>query len=388
MLSGMLITNSKDLQDFCAHLQNQSAIAVDTEFVREHTYHPVVCLIQVASEEKAACIDPLAEGIDLSPLFKVMQNKKVMKVFHAARQDIEIFYMLTGKVPTPVFDTQIGALACGFDDNSPYHSLVSAYTGVRLDKSSRVTAWDLRPLTAEQESYALSDVTYLIEVYKQMREQLESSGRLAWIQDKMRALEDPDLYNPQPYEMWKKIKCYSSNPKFLAALRELCAWREQLAQTLNRPRKSVLKDEGILEIASLRPNTAEGLSALRAASKSLLKHADEVLEALRRAESYPADFFPPPKKEKVLPAWAKSTAEALRLLLSVVCAQEGVATCLIASADDLEKIALSDTADVPAMQGWRYDLFGQKALAFKRGELLLSFDEKAHRMMFEPRCLK
>lgn len=385
MLSGMLITNSKDLKTFCAHLKKQSAIAVDTEFMREHTYHPVVCLIQVASEEQAACIDPLSPDIDLSPLFAVLQNPKVMKVFHAARQDIEIFYMLTGQVPTPVFDTQIGALACGFEDNSPYHALVSAYTGVRLDKSSRITAWDLRPLTAEQEAYALSDVTYLIQVYRQMREQLEKTGRMDWIQDKMQQLENPDLYNPQPYEMWKKIKCFSSNPKFLAALRELCAWREQLAQTLNRPRRSVLKDEGVLEIASLRPNTLEGLSALRASSKSLLKHADEILQALQRAESYPADFFPPPVKEKALPAWAKSAAEALRLLLTIVCAQEGVAACLVAGSDDLMQMALSDKADVPAMKGWRYQLFGEKALAFKKGKLLLSFDEVSHQMVFESR---
>ena len=378
----MLITTSKELQDFCAHLQTQSAIAVDTEFVREHTYHPVVSLIQVASDEKAACIDPLAPDIDLSPLFDVLQNPKVVKVFHAARQDIEIFYMLTGRVPNPVFDTQIGALVCGFDDNSAYHTLVSAYQGVHLDKSSRVTAWDLRPLSVEQETYALSDVTYLIQVYRKMYDQLEKSGRLAWIQDRMHQLEDETLYSPQPYEMWKKIKCYSSNPKFLAALREICAWREQVAQTLNRPRKSVLKDEGVLEIASLRPTTLEGLSALRTSSKSLLKHADEVLEALRRAESYPADFFPAPVKEKTLPPWAKSMTEALRLLLTIVCAEQDVAACLVAGADDLTQIALSDTADVPAMKGWRYDLFGKKALAFKQGKLSISFDEKTHQMVF------
>ena len=378
----MLITTSQDLQDFCAHLQTQSAIAVDTEFVREHTYHPVVCLIQVASEEKAACIDPLAPNMDLSPLFEVMKNPNVMKVFHAARQDIEIFYMLTGQVPTPVFDTQIGALACGFDDNSPYHALVSAYMGVHLDKSSRVTAWDLRPLSAEQEAYALSDVTYLIQVYKRMREQLEKAGRVAWIQDKMHELEDVSLYSPQPYEMWKKIKCYSSNPKFLAALREICAWREQVAQTLNRPRKSVLKDEGVLEIASLRPTTEAGLSSLRTPSKSVLRYKEDVLQALSRAEAYPSDFFPPPVQEKSLPPSAKSVVQALRLLLAIVCAQESVAASLVADSDDLTQIALSDTADVPAMKGWRYDVFGKKAVAFKQGRLFLTFDPQKHQMVF------
>ena len=378
----MLISNSKDLQAFCKHLQTQPVIAVDTEFVREHTSHPVVCLIQVASEEQAACIDPLATDMDLSPLFDVMNNSKVLKVFHAARQDIEIFYMLTGKVPTPVFDTQIGALACGFEDNSPYHALVSAYTGVHLDKSSRVTAWDMRPLTAEQEQYALSDVTYLIQVYKLMCAQLEEGARMDWIRDRMQALEDPDLYNPQPYEMWKKIKCHSANPKFLAALREICAWREQKAQALNRPRKSVLKDEGVLEIASLRPTTPEGLSVLRSATKSLVKNSEEILQALKRAESYPEDFFPPPEKEKILPPWAKSMTEALRLLLTIVCAENKVAACLVADSDDLTQIALSDAPDIPAMKGWRYDLFGQKAIAFKHGDLSLTFDSEHRKMVF------
>ncbi len=379
----MMITTTKELTDLCRRLKKKDFIAVDTEFIREKTYYAVLCLIQVASEDEAWLIDPLSEQLNLDPLLKLLCSKKILKVFHAARQDIEIFYDLMGKVPTPVFDTQVGAMVCGLGESVSYQMLVADFLKINLDKSSRFTDWRHRPLSEKQEQYALSDVTYLVSVYQKMKERLEQTGRDKWVQEEMNRLVDPALYRVVPKEMWRRIKRHSDNPRFLAILREVAAWREEKAIMLNKPRKHVLKDEAILEIAATCPQSIEELAQLRSMNSGLIKSfGQDFLNAVQKGKDCPENACPRVEKRKNFPQGRKNIVDILRLLLNLVAEREKVAAKIIATTEDLERMAESNKADVPAMKGWRYVLFGRDAMSFKQGNMAVRFNSKTREIEF------
>ena len=371
-----LITATADLAAFCEQLHRQPFVAVDTEFMRETTYWPKLCLIQAGGPDVEAAIDPLAEGLDLKPFLDVLANPKVEKVFHAARQDLEIFYNL-GVMPTPLFDTQIAAMAAGFGEQVAYDALVRQMLKVELDKSSRFTDWARRPLTQSQFDYAVADVTYLAKLYPILRERLEAEGRLAWVASEMQALSDPANYDMTPENAWKRLKPRKHAPKYLAVFKSVAAWRERTAQTRDQPRGRILKDEAIDEIATQAPTDADALNRLRSVPKGFAgsRFGPDLLEAVKSALNAPDDYAPvldKPRANGGPPNGA--VVELLKVLLKARAEDAGVASKLIATMADLEKIAGDDEADTPALQGWRLDAFGADALKLKRGEIALVFD--------------
>lgn len=379
------IETNDALKTFCAELKKQPFITVDTEFVRQKTYRAILCLIQIAAPNGvAACIDPLAPDLDLKPLLNIMKNHKILKVFHSARQDLEIFYDLMNELPEPLFDTQIGAMVCGLGESVSYHNIVHHYLGIDLDKSFRETDWSARPLAEKQLEYALADVTHLVKVYEKMKEEIESKERLNWIKEETNALLCPDLYKPQPMEMWKRLKPASTKPEYLAVLRDLCAWREELAIKKNRPRRYILRDEIILDLAALSPTKESDFDLFRSKKEFSIQHeyAPQVIEIIKKALSLPKDKMPTLEKEKPLTAAQHAVKEMLRLLLTVVSDECGVAPKIIASAEDLDKAARSEK-DSRIMTGWRYEIFGKKALDFQNGNLALFFDTKKKKLVFE-----
>lgn len=349
-------------------------MTVDTEFMREKTYWPKLCLIQLGGESEARCIDPLAEGIDLSPVFELMANEKVLKVFHAARQDLEIFLHESGQMPTPVFDTQVAAMVCGFGDSVGYETLVSSIANRRIDKTLRFTDWARRPLSQKQLAYALGDVTHLRTVYLSLRDTLGQSGRECWLDQEMAYLLDPAHYRVVPEEAWKRLKARSRSPRFLGLLRELAAWRERTAQERDIPRNRLLRDEGLLEIAASAPTTVEALSELRSVSRGLAEGAmgEGILAAVRRAQKLTDRDLPLLPEREELPHGLGAVIDLLRVLLKMRCDETGVAQKLVATSHDLERIAADDNADVPALDGWRRTVFGEDALKLKHGKLALA----------------
>ena len=380
----MMITTNEELKAFCGRMSKLPFITVDTEFLREKTYWAQLCLIQVASETEAACVDPLADGLDLAPLLTLMKNPKVLKVFHAARQDLEIFHMLMHEVPSPVFDTQVAAMVCGFEENVSYQNLVSFFLKKNVDKTSRVTDWSVRPLSEKQIQYALSDVTYLVDIYKSIRDFLKAKGRTHWVDSEMEHLKDESLYVFPPEEAWKRLKCNSNSPRFLARLQMLAAWREREAQRTNLPRKHVLRDETLLEMASTSPTDVADLFKMR--SKPTFSPKSEkgkdLLTVLKIADALPDELLPQPEKKKSLSPFLRQGVEAMRMLLSAVAAQNGVAQKLIATTADLEEIVSRENAQAQALQGWRREIFGEKALAFKNGKLGLCLNPKTREIEF------
>ena len=382
----MMIDTNEKLAALCARLERSPFITVDTEFIREKTYWPELCLIQIADEKEAACVDPLASGLDLSPLLSLMQNPRVLKVFHSGRQDIEIFYHLMHAVPAPVFDTQIGAMVLGLGESVSYQALVHSFLKIELDKSARFTDWSHRPLTKKQVEYALSDVTHLVLIYQKMIQRLDEQKRTSWVQNEMDHLIDPSLYDVDPMEVYKRVKRTTDQPLFVALLQALCAWRERLAQSLNRPRRLILKDEALLELAASRPQSLEDLSQMRQMPSGVIKkHGEEILTVIKEVLSSPSETWPHLIKVKPLSSAQKNIKEMLRLLLTIVCEQAGVAPKVVASNEDLEALARSENPDIPAMKGFRYELFGRSAQAFKAGQLALVFDPKSHKMLFMER---
>ena len=371
------ITTTADLAAFCERLSTQPFVAVDTEFMRETTYWPKLCLIQAeAPDGTGACIDPLAEGLDLAPFLTVLTNPKIMKVFHAARQDLEIFVNL-GAMPTPLFDSQIAAMAAGFGEQVAYDALVRQMLKVDLDKSSRFTDWARRPLSENQLTYALADVTYLAKLYPLLRDRLESEGRLGWVSGEMQNLGDPANYDVEPENAWKRLKPKRNSAKYLAVFKAVAAWRERTAQTRDQPRGRILKDEGIEEIATQLPTDAEGLKRLRSVPKGFSgsRFGPELLDAIKAALVDPEAYAPVLDKPKshTMPANG-AVVELLKVLLKARSEDAGVASKLIATVADLEKIAGDDEADTPALQGWRREAFGEDALKLKRGEIALVLD--------------
>jgi ribonuclease D len=376
-----LITTTDELTRLCEQVGHNAYVTVDTEFIRDKTYFPRLCLVQIAGEEVSALIDPLAEGIDLAPLFALLTKPDVIKVFHACRQDLEIFYMLAGIIPSPLFDSQIAASMCGYGESASYESLVNKIVGQELDKSSRFTDWSARPLSEKQLNYALSDVTHLRMIYEKLREQLQQTGRWSWIEEEHAFLHAPGLYDTQPEDAWERLKFGNMRPKHLVALRELAAWRELEARKHNVPRGRIIKDEVLVEIASVLPRKEADLQRMRSVDKSLGKtKSDAVLACIERALALPQSEWPSVPKHKKPSENISSAVAMLQLLLKVKADVHGIAAPMIASKDDLEALALGK--DTPALHGWRNDVFGRKATQLMQGKLTMSLDAQGKRVVF------
>ena len=371
-----LITTTDQLAAACARAANHPYVTVDTEFLRETTYYPLLCVAQMASADEAVVIDALANGIDLAPFFDLMANEKVTKVFHAARQDIEIVWNLAQKIPHPIVDTQVAAMVLGYGDSISYDQLVQRITGDTLDKSHRFTDWTRRPLSDAQITYALSDVTHLRAVYLKLTEDLEKRGRNSWVEAEMDVLTSPDTYRADPERAWERLKTRVRKPKELAVLIEVAEWREREAQTRDVPRGRVLKDDVIGDIAVQAPTTPERLGQLRSLPKGFERSrwGEQILDAVKRGLE--RDQKTLPRLERFRPAMnGAATVELLKVLLRMTAERHSVAAKVIATVDDLDRIAADDEADVPAMKGWRRELFGEKALALKHGRLALAVDK-------------
>ena len=369
-----LIDTSDALAAFCRRQAPAPYITVDTEFIRDKTYFPQLCLVQIAGPDEAAALDPLAAGIDLAPLFELMAAPSLLKVFHAARQDIEIFVNLAGAVPAPLFDTQVAAMVCGFGDSVSYETLAGKLAGAHIDKSSRFTDWSQRPLSERQLRYALTDVVPLRTVYEKLAARLAKSGRSSWLAEEMGTLTDPATYRQDPAEAWRRFKVRSNNRKLLALVRELAAWRETAAQQRNLPRNRLLRDESLLEIAAHAPANVADLARTRGLGKNFAegKLGGEILAAVQRVLATPESQYPVPPPRHEPPPGLGPLVDLLRVLLKLRCEENDVAQKLVADTEDLEKIAADDDAPVRALQGWRAELFGKDALDLKRGRLALT----------------
>ncbi|UVO34120.1 ribonuclease D [Bradyrhizobium arachidis] len=371
-----LITTTADLAAACSRLAKHPVITVDTEFLRETTYYPLLCVVQMASPEEAIVIDTLAEGIYLKPFFELMANEAVLKVFHAARQDIEIIWHQANIIPHPVFDTQVAAMVLGYGDSIAYDALVEKVTGHRPDKTHRFTDWSRRPLTKEQMHYAVSDVTHLRDVFAALDADLKKRRRSEWVSIEMEILTSPKTYDFHPERAWERLKTRVRKPKDLAVLMEVAAWREQEAQSRDVPRGRVLRDEAVTDIATHAPNTLEKLAHLRSVPKGFEKSkwGADIVAAVERGLK--RDFSTLPKLEKPRNnSNGAATVELLKVLLRMTAERHAVASKVIATVDDLEEIAADDDADVPALRGWRRELFGDAALKLKRGELALAIEK-------------
>jgi ribonuclease D len=371
-----LISTTAELTAFCDRLAKHRVITVDTEFLRETTYYPLLCVVQMASADEAAVIDALAEGIDLKPFFTLMADEKVLKVFHAARQDIEIVWHRAGIVPHPIFDTQVAAMALGYGDSIAYDQLVERVTGHRPDKTHRFTDWSRRPLTDDQMHYALADVTHLRDVFAALDADLKQRGRSDWVSEEMEVLTSPKTYDFHPERAWERLKTRVRKPKELAVLIEVAAWREQEAQSRDVPRGRILKDDVVGDVATHAPTSLEKLANLRSLPKGFdrSKWGSEIVAAVQRGLA--RDLATLPKIEKPRGnANGAAIVELLKVLLRMTSERHAVASKVIATVDDLEQIAADDNADVGALHGWRRELFGEAALALKQGRLALAIEK-------------
>lgn len=369
------ITTSEELAAVCKRMAAHRFVTVDTEFLRETTYYPLLCVAQIATTDEAVVVDALAPGIDLTPFFDLLTDENVIKVFHAARQDIEIVWNMAGRIPHPVFDTQVAAMVLGYGDAISYDQLVQRITGDQLDKSNRFTDWTRRPLTDAQVVYAVSDVTHLRDVYVKLDEDLHKRGRANWVSAEMAVLTSPETYRADPERAWERLKSRVRKPKELGVLIEVAAWREREAQTRDVPRSRVLKDEVLGDLAVQAPTTIERLGHLRSLPKGFERSrwGGEIVEAVKRGlERDPKSL---PRLERFRPsANGGATVELLKVLLRMTAEKNAVAAKVIATVDELERIAADDEADVPALKGWRRELFGEHALALKHGKLALAVE--------------
>jgi ribonuclease D len=370
------ITTTKKLADACARMARHPFVTVDTEFLRESTYYPRLCVAQMASSEEAVVIDALAEGIDFAPFFALMATENVVKVFHAARQDIEICWHEAGIIPSPIVDTQVAAMVLGYGDSISYDQLVQRVTGDTLDKSHRFTDWTRRPLSDAQLAYATSDVTHLRDVYVKLSADLEKRGRTEWMREEMKVLTSPATYRFEPEHAWERLKTRVRKPKELAVLIEVAGWREREAQERDVPRGRVLKDDVVGDVAVQAPTTIERLAGLRSLPRGFerSKWGEAIVEAVRRGLARDPKTLPRLERPKP-PLNGQATVELLKVLLRMTAERHGVAAKVIATVEDLDRIAADDDADVPALSGWRRELFGNKALALKQGRLSLAIDK-------------
>jgi ribonuclease D len=369
------ITTTPDLAQICERLARHPFVTVDTEFLRESTYYPKLCVAQMASTEEAIVVDALAPGIDLGPFFSLMADEKVIKVFHAARQDVEICWHEAEIIPCPLVDTQVAAMVLGYGDSISYDQLVQRITGDMLDKSHRFTDWTRRPLSDAQLAYAVSDVTHLRDVYVKLAGDLDKQRRTEWMREEMKVLTSPETYRMEPEHSWQRLKTRVRKPKELAVLIEVAAWREREAQTRDVPRGRVLKDDVVGDIAVQAPTTVERLGGLRSLPKGFerSKWGEAIIDAVKRGLARDPKTLP--RLERHKPALnGQATVELLKVLLRMTAERHGVAAKVIATMDDLDRIAADDEADVPALTGWRRELFGEKALALKHGQLALAVE--------------
>ncbi|GIL03273.1 MAG: ribonuclease D [Alphaproteobacteria bacterium] len=386
-----IVTTTEQLKRLCGGFARAPYVTVDTEFLRETTFWPELCLVQMASPDEAAIIDPLAPGIELTPLFELMADEKVVKVFHAARQDIEIIYNLAGLIPHPVFDTQVAAMVCGYGDSISYDQLVFRITAERVDKSSRFTDWKRRPLSAKQLEYALSDVTHLRQVYQSIKANLEEQGRAHWVSEEMEILTSPETYDMPPANAWQRLKLRVRKPRDFALLKALAEWREIMARTHNVPRGRVIKDEAIYEICGHPPRSTADLMALRGLSRGFdrNRYGNELLAVVRQVLETPKASLPgvPSVPQKSFDG-SGATTEMLKVLLKLIVEKHGVAAKIVATVEDLERIADDDEADVPALKGWRRELFGEAALKLKNGRIALGCNGRSVQLIAIEDCAK
>src|ERR1700693_1008654 len=370
------ITTTSELAAACKRMAAHPFVTIDTEFLRETTYYPLLCVAQMASPDEAVVVDALAAGIDLSPFFTIMTDEKVIKVFHAARQDIEIVWNMAKKIPHPIFDSQVAAMVLGYGDSISYDQLVQRITGDLLDKSHRFTDWTRRPLTDAQVTYALSDVPHLRAVYLKPAADLAQRERTSWVEAEMGLPPSPETYRMEPERAWERLKSRVRKPKELAVLIEIAAWREREAQTRDVPRSRVLKDDVVGDIAVQAPTTIERLGSLRSLPKGFERSrwGEAIVEAVKRGLERDPKTLPRLERFRPGPDGA-ATVELLKVLLRMTAERHGVAAKVIATVDELDRIAADDEADVPALKGWRRELFGDKALALKHGQLALAVDK-------------
>ena len=374
MLPMTLITETSKLIDACERFSRDSFLAIDTEFMRERTYYPQLCLIQIAGKDEAVTVDALATEINLDPILDLMANHKIIKVFHACRQDMEIFFNLNRRIPFPVFDTQIGAMVCGYGESVGYDKLVRQITGVQIDKSSRFTDWSHRPLSKQQLNYALSDVTHLRTVYESLLNQLEKNGRINWLNEEFQNVLNPKTYDIPLDQIWKRLKIKNGRPKFLILVRELCAFREKEAQNRNIPRNRVIRDDVLLDIAARSPSSSVDLAKVRSLSTQFAEGrlGKSILRVVAEASNIPESDAPQLEKLNKSKPQKPALIELLKVLLKHKSEDNNVAQKLIASTADLEAIAENDNANVLALNGWRKDVFGDDALLLKSGKIALS----------------
>ncbi len=369
----MVITDSAKLSAFCTSLKGSPFVALDTEFIRERTYYAHLCLVQISDGQHTAAVDPLAPGIDLSPLRDLLVDPSVVKVFHAASQDLEIFLQRTGQVPAPAFDTQIAAAACGLGDQVGYAALVQHVLGIEIDKSSQATDWSLRPLTQRQLDYAIGDVTHLCHLYRHLVGELNRMGRVSWIADDMEALACRSRYEVDPREAFRRIRIRSADRRTLGVLRELAAWRETTAMARDLPRPWVIHDDALAEIAQNPPHDIEQLTRVRTLKAPVARGPDgkAILEIVRLAMAMPQDQWPQSPKKRAPSPGSESLVALLQALLRLRCEAHQVAPRIVASGDDLELLATTESPDIPALKGWRREIFGADALLLREGRLAL-----------------
>jgi ribonuclease D len=372
------ITTTAELAALCERLSTEEFVTVDTEFMRERTYYPELCLVQLAGTAEVAVVDAQAKGIDLAPLGALLAKPDVVKVFHACRQDVEIFLLLFDAVPANLFDTQVAAMVAGFGDQVGYDALVQALTGGHIDKAHRFSDWSARPLTKAQIDYAAADVTHLRVVYERLLARLRVDGRMDWVRQEMAALADPNTYRVDPERAWERLKLRTSNRRALAMVQAIAAWREREAQRINIPRQRLVKDEQIPEIAALAPDNAEALAKARGISSGFAqgKSGVSLLAVVAAVKALPEERLPRPEGRRDAPRASPAMVALLKVLLNAVAEQNNVAARLVASGEDIEALALDETAENPALEGWRREMFGEDALRLIRGEIALSTQGK------------
>lgn len=388
-----IITSTEDLEKVVRHLAEGEFVTVDTEFLRETTFWPIVCLIQCATPKanggQSYIIDPLAKSLDLAPFFRLMADESVVKVFHAARQDIEIIHKMGDLIPHPVFDTQVAASVCGFGDCISYDQLVFKITGARIDKSSRFTDWKRRPLSRKQLDYAIADVTHLRDVYLSLKANLAEQDRGHWLSEEMEVLTSRETYEMLPENAWQRLKLRVRKPRHLMLLKALAEWRERQAQKCDVPRGRIIKDEAIYEVASHPPKELADLDRYRGLSRGFDKnrYGETILSIAEKVMQMPKEALPELPRQRQAPEGCNAATEVLKLLLKLIAEKNGVAPKIIATVDDLEKIAADDNADVMALKGWRRQLFGEPALRLKHGKSAITYRNRQIRIIDIEECM-
>lgn len=381
-----IITDTAALAALCERLAKETFVTVDTEFLREKTYYPQLCLIQLGGTNEAAAVDPLAADLDLAPLKALLTNPRVLKVFHACKQDMEIFYQVLGELPAPIYDTQIAAMVCGFGESVGYESLVNKLLNKSIDKSSRFTDWSKRPLTEKQIDYAIHDVVHLRDIYTALMDRLAKAGRASWIDEEMQPLQEAATYITDENEVWRKVRMRSNSPRHLALLQAAARWRELTARAKNVPRGRIMKDETLAEVAVSKCASFADLQAVRGFYPTLpAAHYDPLFAALAAAAVLPSSECPRLPSRDGLPDGVEGIADLLRLLLRHCASQQNIVPRLIADKDELEELALGRREGLHVLAGWRNELFGKQALSLLAGDVVIKIDGRRG-IVFEPRA--